>query len=159
MPRSSGGWTRSPSSTAIVGAELEENRGVALRPLIGVLAANLPRDRAAQGGVHADRAGPCTSLYATQDVAVPVAFLVRDDRGGDAAHAQSAISISLRSVAPGRAVPAAMGKGLTAGQAGEDAEQLERGERVLAGLARQPAPRWNATRSKGSMAIEIAVVD
>ena len=58
-------------------AELEDNRGVALRPLIAELAANL------RGSIPDDMQAPAITLdlrpyYAGQDVAVSVAFLVTE---------------------------------------------------------------------------------
>jgi two-component sensor histidine kinase len=58
-------------------AELEENRGVALRPLIGELASNL---RATAGPEHSAMgiSLDVEPVYVTQDVAVPVAFLLTE---------------------------------------------------------------------------------
>lgn len=140
-------------------AELEENRGVALRPLIGELAANL-RATAPPKAMSMPIILDLASLYATQDVAVPVAFLVTEMvESAMLRTPKSTISVSLKHVAPGRAVLTATGKALTAGQAIKDAEQRERAERVLAGLARQLRSTLERDEIEGTMAIEIAVVD
>src|SRR6185436_14948845 len=58
-------------------AELEENRGVALKPLISELAANL-RATAPPSAATMQIRLDVAPLYATQDVAVSVAFLVTE---------------------------------------------------------------------------------
>ena len=59
-------------------AEMEENRGIALRPLLSELAAEL-RAGAPEDGARAARSiSTSTRVYTTQDVAVAVAFLITE---------------------------------------------------------------------------------
>ncbi|CAN5267584.1 hypothetical protein BH10PSE12_BH10PSE12_08770 [soil metagenome] len=58
-------------------AELEENRGVGVRALISELCASL-RATAPEGGTHFTVQVDSDQLYVSQDVAVPVAFLITE---------------------------------------------------------------------------------
>lgn len=140
-------------------AELEENRGVGLRSLIGELASNLR----ATASAEASRFTITLELMAasaSQDVAVPVAFLITelvelamlcDPRGG--------VAIRLRPVesAPDRAELSLIAPGL-ASEACAAEPSLARFTRVLEGLARQLRAPLSRDDARGAYAIVIAVV-
>ncbi|USI73297.1 sensor histidine kinase [Sphingomonas morindae] len=143
-------------------AELEINRGVALRPLIGELAANLRGS--APPGMAPPRLVLDTRLFsATQDVAVPVAFLITelvelamfrlpgteiriglDGEGPD--------------LEPGRARLSIVSPGLADAAAPRD-EAFVRGERVVGGLARQLRTTLVTDAEAGRFALDIIVMD
>lgn len=141
-------------------AELEVNRGLALRPLIGELVANL------RASMPEDMTPPVASVdvalvSANQDVAVPVAFLITElvelamfrQRG-------ARIAISLvpdGEAAPGRARLSVRSAGLSCAAAPED-ESYVRGLRVVDGLARQLRSPLNADREAGAFSVDILVM-
>lgn len=139
-------------------AELEVNRGLALKPLLGELVANL------RASAPAGRA-PATSvdaalLCATQDVAVPVAFLITELfemamlRG-----AGTRIAIRLeRGEAAGRARLSILSPALAQDAAPAD-EGYVRGLRVVEGLARQLRGNLATDPENGGFAVEIIVMD
>lgn len=118
-------------------AELEENRGVALRSLIAELTANL-RGTAPAAASHMTITLDMIPAYITQDVAVPVAFLVteivelvmeNDPTGG--------VAIALT---PGPAQDRAILSIEAAGLAETDvphSASRDRFERIVLGLSRQ----------------------
>jgi hypothetical protein len=118
-------------------AELEENRGVALRSLIAELTANL-RSTAPPSASHMAITLDMIPAYITQDVAVPVAFLVteivelvmQNDPGGG-------VAISL---VPGqttdRAILSIEAPGLTMANRTYNPGH-DRFERIVLGLSRQ----------------------
>lgn len=139
-------------------AELEVNRGVALRPLIGELAANL------RGSLPAGTASPRITLdialhSATQDVAVPVAFLVTElvelamfrEPG-------TAIAITLATLgAEDRAALSIRSNALRRDAAPID-EAYERCARVVGGLSRQLRSALRIDEETGSFALDIIVM-
>lgn len=139
-------------------AELEENRGVGLRPLLGELASNL------RATAPADAAGlaitlEITPFFASQDVAVPIAFLVTelvelamqcDPSGGVAIRLEPAEQ-------PGRAVLSILAPGLATAACREH-PTVGRAARVLEGLSRQLRAPLRYDPERGRYAIEISVV-
>lgn len=139
-------------------AELEENRGVGLRALIGELASNLR----ATAPPHAHGLAITLELmpaHASQDVAVPIAFLITElvelvmdcePKGG--------VAIRLRPTdKPDRAELSLIAPGLT-GNACLGHPALERFNRVILGLSRQLRSPLVHDPELGSYAIAIAVV-
>jgi two-component sensor histidine kinase len=118
-------------------AELEENRGVGIRPLISELSASLrgaAPGNARRFGIQID----CDPLHISQDVAVPVAFLLTElVELAMLSDPSSSMRITVRAVeAPGRACLSVTSPALRASQ--DLAVQLhDRYSRVLAGLSRQ----------------------
>ncbi|WP_156679896.1 sensor histidine kinase [Sphingomonas profundi] len=139
-------------------AELEENRGVGLRPLLGELASNL-RATAAPDAAQLSITLELAPLFASQDVAVPVAFLVTelvelamncDPRGG--------VAIRLHPTdRPDRAVLTVIAPGL-AEEACRTHPARDRSARVVEGLSRQLRAPLERDEVAGRYAIEISVV-
>ena len=138
-------------------AELEENRGVALRSIVAELTANLR----ATAPAHAQHLGITLDMipaFITQDVAVPVAFLVTEivelvmicDPNG-------IVAISLAPAnAPGRAILTIESRRL-----GEDMCERHPGrarfERIVTGLARQLRSHLDYDGAAGRYQVEIAI--
>ena len=139
-------------------AELEENRGVGLRPLLGELASNL-RATAAPEAANMLITLELVPAFASQDVAVPVAFLVTelvelamqcDPAGG--------VAIRLQATGqPNRAELIVVAPGL-AGAACREHPSLDRSARVIEGLSRQLRAPIAHDTDKGRYAIEISIV-
>ncbi|UAK24709.1 sensor histidine kinase [Sphingomonas nostoxanthinifaciens] len=139
-------------------AELEENRGVALRSLIAELTANL-RATAPASAQHMTITLDMIPAFITQDVAVPVAFLVTEivelvmtcDPTGRVAIA----------LAPGatadRAILTIESNGLIAGRCGAGSG-LDRFERIVIGLARQLRSQLDHDDTSGRYSIAIAIL-
>jgi hypothetical protein len=140
-------------------AELEVNRGIALRPLIGELAANL------RGSVPSGVPSPSILLdlklfSSNQDIAVPVAFLVTELVEIAMIRVPgTAIAISLADIAdrPDRARLTVRSAALRRDAAAID-QRYERFERVTGGLARQLRGTLDRDEETGSIAIDIAVM-
>ncbi len=138
-------------------AELEENRGVALRPLISELAANL---RASAPGAGSIAIGVDISpYYATQDVAVPVAFMITElVEAAMLSAAPSALTIALHDAATaGRATLSISSAGLK-GATGPTAPGGDRVSRVIEGLSRQLRTTLVRDEEHGRLAIDIPVI-
>ena len=138
-------------------AELEENRGVALRSIVAELTANL-RATAPLPAQHLAITLDIMPAFITQDVAVPVAFLVTEivelvmncDPDGT-------VAICLvPGDSPDRAILMIQSKRL-----GEDICALHPGrdrfERIVAGLARQLRSHLDYDSEAGRYQVEIAI--
>ncbi|WP_420141623.1 sensor histidine kinase [Sphingomonas sp.] len=139
-------------------AELEENRGVALRSIVAELAGNL------RGGVEPGMPQLAITLdmvpaYVTQDVAVPVAFLLTEivelvmacDPAGS-------IAITLApDTAPDRAVFTIAAPGLTH-DACRDYPSMVRFQRIVTGLARQLRAPLDYDAERGIYSITLNAV-
>lgn len=139
-------------------AELEENRGVALRPLIGELAANL------RASAPPEAAGLSIGLsvapfHAHQDVAVPVAFLITElVELAILCAPDEDVRIALAAAEqPLRATLTIASPALLA-DACEDRATAERFRRVVEGLARQLRAPLVRDEDAASFAIEISVL-
>jgi two-component system, sensor histidine kinase PdtaS len=138
-------------------AELEENRGVALKPLISELGANL-RATAPLSAANMQIRLAVEPYHVTQDVAVSVAFLVTEI-------VEYAMFCGGRSVA----ITLAGDKGPTArlaiesealrGDAPCEAKLTERFDRIVTGLSRQLRSSLERDQEAGRYALDIAVVD
>jgi two-component system, sensor histidine kinase PdtaS len=134
-------------------AELEENRGVALKPLISELAANLRATapaRAAGMQIRLDIA----SLHVIQDVAVSVAFLVTEIVEFGMLCGASAVSVVLEPDEPGCARLSVQVDSL-AGAVDCDQALEERFERIITGLARQLRSALDRDSDAGRYAVRI----
>lgn len=139
-------------------AELEENLGVSLRALIGELAANLR----AMAPAEAARMGITLNMspaFATQDVALPVAFLITEIielAAICAPHGSVAITL-IAADTPDRAR-------LTIDAPGLDAEAClghpskERFDRIIQGLARQLRSPMLHEEGSGRYQIDVGIV-
>jgi two-component sensor histidine kinase len=138
-------------------AELEENRGVALKPLISELGANL-RATAPLSAANMQIRLAVEPYHVTQDVAVSVAFLVTEI-------VEYAMFCGGRSVA----ISLAGDKGPTArlaiesealrGDAPCEGNLTERFDRIVTGLSRQLRSSLERDLEAGRYALDIAVVD
>jgi two-component sensor histidine kinase len=139
-------------------AELEENRGVGLRPLLGELASNL-RATASPEAARMTITLELLPAFASQDVAVPIAFMVTelvelamkcDPVGG--------VAIRLRATdRPDRAELSVMAAGL-AGDACRRNPAHERASRVIDGLSRQLRSPLTRDEAHGRYSIEVSIV-
>ncbi|MCI4589885.1 sensor histidine kinase [Sphingobium sp. BYY-5] len=140
-------------------AELEENRGVGIRPLISELTASLRGTAPVQArrfGIQIDS----DNLHISQDVAVPVAFLVTElvelamllDP-----HGKMRISAHLQPGSHNRALLHILSPGLCASP--DVTGHLEdRYGRVLTGLSRQLRAPLDYDGEAGSFAIAVAIL-
>jgi two-component sensor histidine kinase len=140
-------------------AELEENRGVALKPLISELAANL-RATAPASAIGMSIRLALEPYYVTQDVAVSVAFLITEIAEYAMLCGAGAVSIALT------------GEGASAGTAklvvesdslrpGADCEAIltERFDRIVTGLSRQLRSTIDRDPEAGRYTLAVTVVD
>jgi len=135
-------------------AELEENRGVALKPLISELTANLRATappRAATMQIRLDVA----PFYVNQDVAVSVAFLVTEIAEFGMLCGANLVSITLDREAPGAARLSIEVDSL----GGEIHCDAERFDRIITGLARQLRSTLDRDPERGLYALTIAIID
>jgi two-component sensor histidine kinase len=136
-------------------AELEENRGVALKPLVSELASNL-RGTAPSTAAHMAISLDLQPLYVTQDVAVSVAFFVTEIVEFAMLCGATSVSISLRRSDNGSA-RLALGSEALRGEADCDPALFERFERIVIGLSRQLRSVLDRDLEGGSYAIDLAV--
>jgi two-component sensor histidine kinase len=140
-------------------AELEVNHGIALRPLIGEIAANL------RGSLQPGVKPPVITLHlglfhSNQDVAVSIAFLlVEVIETAMLRLPGTAIAITLEAVPdkPDRARLIVRSPALDRDAARID-QRFELFERVIGGLSRQLRAPLDRDDAEGLLAIEIAVV-
>lgn len=138
-------------------AELEENRGVALKPLISELAANL------RGTAPASAAGMQIRLdiapfYATQDVAVSIAFFITEVTEFGMLCGANEVSIVLEADEPGHARLSIEVDAL-AGEVDCDPNLAERVARIVNGLARQLRSTLEHDSKRGRYSVRIAVIE
>lgn len=136
-------------------AELEDNRGVALRPLIAELAANLRATappRAAAMLIRLD----IEPAHATQDTAVSIAFLVTEIAEFGMLCGASAVSIAIERTG---ATSARLTIEVDSFAGGAECEQMliDRFERVISGLARQLRSTLERDPERGLYAVDFAV--
>ena len=141
-------------------AELEENRGVSLRSLISELGANLRATAPASASSMQIRLD-VEPFYATQDVAVSVAFLITELVEYAMFCGAAAISISLQAERDGFArltVESPSLGGERALQSERETRLQERFERIVVGLARQLRSSLERDPEHGRYSLPIAVV-
>jgi len=134
-------------------AELEENRGVALKPLVSELAANLRATAppAAAGMQIRLDVGP---FYASQDVAVSVAFLITEIAEFGMLCGAAMVSITLDTDGPGIARLSIQVDTL-AGAIDCDEALEERFDRIITGLARQLRSALDHDPERGLYSLQI----
>jgi hypothetical protein len=138
-------------------AELEENRGVALRSLIAELAANL-RATAPASASHMQIRLDVEPFYGTQDVAVSVAFLVTEIVEFGMFCGASWVAITLEGDGP-RIASLAIESDSLAGDIECDPKLSERFDRIVTGLSRQLRSTLERDPERGRYSVRIAVVD
>ncbi len=138
-------------------AELEENRGVALKSLITELTANLraTAPSVASGMQIRLDVGP---LYATQDVAVSVAFLITEIAEFGMLCGAGLVSVTLDRDGPGCA-RLSIGIDALAGSPDCDAAFQDRFERIVTGLARQLRSELEREPERGLYSVRVAIVE
>ncbi|QAY77368.1 sensor histidine kinase [Sphingosinicella sp. BN140058] len=140
-------------------AELEENRGVALKPLVSELAANLRATAPANAANMAIRLD-LEPYYATQDVAVSVAFLVTEVVEFAMFHGAGAVQVSLTGEgATASTAQLILESDTLRGQVETDERVADRFERIVTGLSRQLRSNIDRNTDIGRYALAIAVVD
>jgi two-component sensor histidine kinase len=138
-------------------AELEENRGVALKPLITELTANL-RATAPPAAAGMQIRLDVGALSVTQDVAVSVAFLITEITEFGMLCGAGLVSVTLDRDGPGFARLSIMIDAL-AGSPDCDAAFQERFERIVTGLARQLRSELERDPERGLYSVRLAIVD
>jgi two-component sensor histidine kinase len=139
-------------------AELEENRGVALKSLISELAANLRATAPAAASAMSIRLD-IEPYYVTQDIAVSVAFLITEIVEFAMLCGAASVSISLSGEADGAGVATLVVE--TDSLRGEvecDRSLAERFERIVMGLTRQLRTAIDRDVEEGRYSLDIAVV-
>lgn len=138
-------------------AELEENRGVALKPLISELAANLRATAPASAALMQIRLD-IAPYYVTQDAAVSVAFLITEIVEFGMLCGASQVSVVLDAGEPGFALLAVEVDSLTGTIECDDALK-DRFDRIVAGLARQLRSTLERDPDRGRYAVQVAIVE
>ncbi|MFW2830619.1 sensor histidine kinase [Sphingomonas sp. ID0503] len=139
-------------------AALDESRGVAVRGLLGELAANL---RATAGPRHSRMSiqAEIDTLHASQDNAVAIAFLFTE--AAELAmliDPAAAIRIQMHQIGPARALLTMSSPALRPSEALHD-YLGERFGRVFEGLSRQLRSKLQRDEEAGSFAVEVGVID
>jgi two-component sensor histidine kinase len=137
-------------------AELEDNRGVSLKPLISELGANL-RANAPPGASGMQIRVAVEPYSVTQDVAVAVAFLVTEIVEYAMFCGASSVNISL-SGRNGTGALLGLESEALKGDAECDPGLTERFERIVTGLSRQLRSAIDRDVEIGRYALEIAIV-
>lgn len=138
-------------------AEYEDNRGVAMKPLISELAANLRATAPAEAAGMQIRLD-IAPLHANQDVAVSVAFLVTEIVEFAMLCGAEMVSIALDGEEGGTARLSIEAAKLAEGTDCDPA-LAERFERIIAGLARQLRSALERDPDAGRYAVTIATLD
>lgn len=139
-------------------AELEDNRGVDLRALIGELASNLRATASGDAAVMTIRLELMPAIT-SQDTAVPVAFLITE-AAEMTMYCDPAGGLTIRvspADQPGRALLELIAPGL-AHEVCHKHAAFSRFQRVAEGLARQLRAPLHRNESEGRLAIAIAVI-
>ena len=137
-------------------AELEKTPGVALRALISELGASL-RASAPAGASRMQIRLSLEPLYANQDVAVSVAFLITETVEFAMLCGCNSVAITLDAEEAGRARLTIDSEALNAGAACEP-NIAERFERIITGLARQLRSTPERDTVAGRFSVSIGVV-
>jgi HAMP domain-containing protein len=138
-------------------AELEENRGVALRSLISELGANL-RATAPASAAHMQIRLDIEPYYANQDVAVSVAFLITELVEFAMFCGAPFVAIALDGETATSARLSISSESLK-GETTCDERLFERFDRIVTGLSRQLRSNMQRDTERGRYALDIAVLD
>jgi len=138
-------------------AELEENRGVALKPLISELSANLraTAPRAAAGMSISLNIEPC---HVSQDVAVSVAFLITEIVEFAMFCSADSVRISLVADSRSSALLSIESDSLRSGSAC-DPDLFQRFDRIITGLSRQLRSTLVRDLEAGVYSLTIMIVE
>jgi len=139
-------------------AELEENRGVALRSLVSELAANL-RATSPTYAAHMQIRLDIEPFYVTQDVAVSVAFLVTEVVEFGMFCGASAVAITLESTAEPKVARLGIETDALRGEITCDEKLFERFDRIVTGLSRQLRSTLERDSARGLYSVKIGVVE
>ena len=138
-------------------AELEDNRGVGLKPLISELAANL-RATAPKSAAHMSIRLDLDPYYVTQDVAVSVAFLITEMVEYAMFCGSPSVTITLGdSSSPEAATLTVESDSLRASTPCEE-HLTDRFERIVTGLARQLRTQVQRDVEVGRYSLNLAIV-
>lgn len=138
-------------------AELEENRGVALKPLITELTANLRATAPASAAGMQIRLD-IGAFYVTQDVAVSVAFLITEITDFGMLCGAGLVSVTLDDDGAGAAQLSIEVDALASETSGDEA-LAERFDRIVTGLARQLRSTLDREPKRGLYSVRIAVAE
>jgi signal transduction histidine kinase len=138
-------------------AELEENRGVALKPLISELSANL-RGTAPQAAAHMPITLNLEPVYANQDVAVSVAFLITELVEFVMFCGAAPVAITLTPKGPTTAALSIASDSLKAGTVCDE-KLFDRFDRIVTGLSRQLRSAMNRDLEEGCYSLDIAIAE
>jgi hypothetical protein len=138
-------------------AELEENRGVALKPLISELTANL-RATAPASAANMSISLNIEGVYVTQDVAVSLAFLITELVEFAMFCDASSVRISIAAGQLGLAQLEVESESLLADHECDD-ELFERFDRIITGLSRQLRSSIDRDGEEGSYSIPFTVIE
>ena len=139
-------------------AELEENRGVALKPLISELCANL-RATAPNSASHMAIRLDLEPYYATQDVAVSVAFLITEIVEFAMFCGGSSVQVALAETEGAATATLTVESESLCADVACDPDLATRFERIVTGLSRQLRSEMRRDVTEGRYAVDIAVVD
>jgi two-component sensor histidine kinase len=139
-------------------AELEENRGVALKPLISELAANLRATAPSAAAAMVIRLD-IEPYYVTQDVAVSVAFLITEMVEFAMFCGAGTVNISLSGGEKATTASLVVESDSFRGEVTCDELLTDRFERIVTGLSRQLRSVMERDTAAGRYALEIAVVE
>jgi two-component system, sensor histidine kinase PdtaS len=138
-------------------AELEENRGVALKSLISELAANLRATAPPSAALMQIRLD-VGAYYVTQDVAVSVAFLITEIVEFGMLRGATQVSVALDEAEEGGAL-LSVEVDAPPETANYDEALADRFDRIVTGLARQLRSTLERDPDRGRYALRIAVVE
>jgi two-component sensor histidine kinase len=138
-------------------AELEANRGVALKPLLSELGANLRATAPASAAAMQIRLD-IAPVYATQDAAVSVAFLVTEIVEFGMLCGGEMVSVVLEAEGPGLA---RLSVAVDALAETVDCDQalIDRFDRIVTGLARQLRSALERDPARGRYSVAVSIVD
>jgi HAMP domain-containing protein len=137
-------------------AELEENRGVALKPLLSELGANLRANAPAEAANMQIRLA-VEPVYANQDVAVSVAFLVTELVEFAMFCGSRLVTVTMELVRPNAALLSIESEALQ-GERRCDPRLAERFDRIVTGLSRQLRSVLAKDTEAGRYSLEVAIV-
>jgi two-component sensor histidine kinase len=139
-------------------AELEENRGVALKPLISELCANL-RATAPNSASHMVIRLDLEPYYATQDVAVSVAFLITEMVEFAMLCGGSSVQVRLAGTEGAATATLTVESESLCADVPCDADLATRFDRIVTGLSRQLRSAMRKDLEEGRYEVDLAVVD
>jgi two-component sensor histidine kinase len=138
-------------------AELEENRGVALKPLVSELTANLRATAPASAAGMQIRLD-VAPFYATQDAAVSVAFLVTEIVEYGMLCGADLVSVVLEADGP-RSARLSIEAAVLAEPVECEEALAERFERIVTGLARQLRSALDRDPARGRYSVLVGIVE